>query len=311
MNESDLTFYTEQFLRHIKLVRNLSAHTQRAYAGDLRQFHAFWQTTQQQVSRKILFRHIMDRYFVFLFEARIDKSSIARKISCLRSLARFLKTEHDITLPLKLRRPRLDKKLPRYLSPKEITQLLDTPLAIEHGKSLPFPFRDRAILELFYATGIRCAELVAIRFCHLNLDEQTIVIRGKGRRERIVLFGDTCKERLNSYLNQERLPIKQVMDFLFLNYRHQPLSTRSIQRICDRMRVLTNIQQPVTPHKLRHTFATSLINEGTDLCTVQRLMGHASLASTERYTHVSLERLTALCTNHHPLHTISKDSKDS
>jgi integrase/recombinase XerC len=301
--------YVEQFLRYLKLVRDLSPHTQRAYKGDLRQLLEFWEGYDKQHNRTSHIRDIIDAYFVMLHSRECDKSSVARKVSCLRSLIRFLKTELDITVSIKLVRPRIDKKLPSYLSIDEINHLLDD-VKTDQMES-PFPYRDKGIIELFYATGIRCAELVAIRMLHVNFAEKTILIRGKGRRERIVLFGTPCYNRLQEYLTKERPPVKQGTDYLFVNYKNQPLTTRSIQRICASFQPFLGQGRIITPHKLRHSFATHLLNQGADLCTVQRLLGHASLTSTERYTHVSLERLTKLCTEKHPLMASREDSSTS
>jgi site-specific recombinase XerD len=298
--------YVEQFLRHLKLVRDLSPHTQRAYRGDLRQLLEFWESYDKKHRKVVNLRDIIDAYFIMLYNRTCDKSSIARKISCLRSLIRFLKTELDVTVHVRLARPRIDKKLPSYLSIDEISYLLDK-VTHEQMQS-PFPFRDKAILELLYATGIRCAELVAIRMLHVNFPEKSILIRGKGRRERIVLFGSPCYERLQSYLKHERPMSKQGTDYLFVNYKQQPLTTRSVQRICASFQPFLGSGRIITPHKLRHSFATHLLKQGADLCTVQRLLGHASLTSTERYTHVSLEQLTKLCNERHPLAVVSEES---
>lgn len=304
MTLSTFVSYYEQFLRHLKLVRNVSEHTQRAYASDLNQLILFWESQHTHAEKKPHFREVFDSYFVMLFQKNIDKSSIARKISCLRSFSKFLKMEHDVAITIKLARPRISKKLPSYLSPAEITHLLDTVKLEEIASNTPR--RDKAIIELLYATGIRCAELVAIRLYHINFKEQTILIRGKGRKERIVLFGAPCLERIQEYLTNERTPVKQSSEHLFLNYRNQNITTRSIQRICALFQPFLGPNRIITPHKLRHSFATHLINQGADLCTVQKLLGHASLTSTEKYTHVSLERLTTLCNERHPLNTILK-----
>lgn len=298
--------YVEQFLRYLKLVRDLSPHTQRAYRGDLRQLLEFWEEHDKKHKKLSNLRDIIDAYFIMLHNRTCDKSSIARKISCLRSLIRFLKTELDVTIHVRLARPRIDKKLPSYLSIDEISYLLDK-VTHEQMQS-PFPYRDKAILELLYATGIRCAELVAIRMLHVNFAEKTVLIRGKGRRERIVLFGGPCHERLQVYLKQERAPTRQGTDYLFVNYKSQPLTTRSVQRICASFQQFLGDGRIITPHKLRHSFATHLLKQGADLCTVQRLLGHASLTSTERYTHVSLEQLTKLCNEQHPLSSTREES---
>lgn len=308
MKLSACVTYVEQFLRYLKLVRDLSPHTQRAYRADLRQLLEFWAAHDKKHKKLVTLREIIDAYFIMLHDKACDKSSIARKISCLRSLMRFLKTELDVTVNVRLTRPRVDKKLPSYLSIDEISHLLDN---VTHEQlQSPFPFRDKAILELLYATGIRCAELVAIRMLHVNFPEKSILIRGKGRRERIVLFGAPCYERLQSYLQQERPPTRQGTDYLFVNYKNQPITTRSVQRICASFQPFLGDGRVITPHTLRHSFATHLLRKGADLCTVQRLLGHASLTSTERYTHVSLQQLTKLCTEQHPLMAIREESSN-
>jgi len=309
MNLKSFTFYQEQFIRYLKLVRNLSSHTIRAYTGDLNQFVEMWHHIMKRAQRTVSLRTALDRYFVILFQQQTDKSSIARKISCLKSFTRFLKEEHDINLTIHLQRPRLDKKLPSYVSATDMQHLLNNIPPTDLVS--PFPLRDISIIELLYATGIRCSELVSIRMHHLNLQEKTILIRGKGRRERVVLFGEPCKLRLEIYLQQERPAIKHQAEHLFLNYKLMPLTTRSVQRICERFRKFLGPHCTFTPHKIRHSFATTLVDAGTDLCTIQRLLGHASLTSTEKYTHVSLERLTQLCTENHPLALQPRDTDKS
>jgi len=139
---------------------------------------------------------------------------------------------------------------------------------------------------------------------HIQFEERCILIQGKGRRERMVIFGESCEKRLKSYFAQERPPVQHSSEPLFLNYRKEPLTTRSVQRICASFQKFLEPGRTLTPHTLRHSFATLFLNEGGDLCTVQRLLGHASLMSTERYTNVSLERLTQLCQNQHPFRSL-------
>lgn len=291
--------YVKPFVNYLKVERNLSAHTCRAYESDLEQLVDFWQTTEKREKMHYDLQQVVDRFFVALYHKKLDKPSVARKMSCLRSYEKFLERHHALELKIKLTRPRLDKKVPSYLSIEEITQLLDKPNIEELGSQ--FPIRDKAILELLYATGIRCSELISIKVRDLNFGEKSILIRGKGDKERIVLFGQACERRLLHYLTNERPAIKHGAEPLFLNYRYQALTTRSVQRICGAFRDFLPIKRPLTPHKLRHSFATHLLSQGADLRTVQELLGHATIASTEKYTHISLERLTTLCNEHHPL----------
>lgn len=295
----------ENFIIHIEIERNLSVHTIKSYAYDLQQFLRFWETSVTEFAH-LSFRQIIERYLVGLFYQKISKASIARKFSCFKSFEKYLKQE-GITLNLKLAQPRIDKKLPVYLSVDEMFHLLDT--IQDAALPTPFPIRDKAILELLYATGIRCAELVNISMGDLNLDDKTIRIFGKGRKERFVLFGEKAKGKLVEYLDKERLKPYGPTDPLFLTIRKTRLNARTVQRVIEMFRSFLNIERKITPHKIRHSFATHMLNQGADLRVVQELLGHRSLASTERYTHVSLDDLSRMCDAIHPLNTTIKSKK--
>src|SRR3989344_169161 len=295
----------ETFLIYLEVERNLSAHTIRAYEGDLRAFIHFWQTKiSQEEQEKLGLRQIMERYLVSLYYLKIDKRSIARKYSTFASFAKFLKT-YGITIELDLKRPRITKKLPVFLSIDEIFYLLDS-IKPEDLQSRS-PIRDQSILELLYATGIRCSELVAIRFKDINMQEKTVRIQGKGNKERMVLFGQKAKNKIQEYLLKERLPVEHHDQALFVNNRNQKLTTRSIQRIIEMFRTFLKIDKQLTPHKIRNSFATHLLNQGTDLRVVQELLGHKTIASTEKYTHVSLDDLTRMCNDIHPVKRMLKN----
>ena len=194
------------------------------------------------------------------------------------------------------------------MSVDEVQYLLDT-VQNEH---LPTrrPIRDKAIFELLYATGIRCSELISIKLSNIDMNNKTIRIIGKGNKERIVLFGQKAHEKLVKYLENERPNPKNQSERLFLNHRGGPLTCRSIQRIIAMFRNLLKVNRKITPHKLRHSFATHLLNQGVDLRVVQELLGHKTLASTEKYTHVSLEHLSRMCETIHPLNKIIKKQNE-
>ncbi len=293
--------YMQAFLLHLKAERNLSEHTVRAYFLDLQQFTTFWSGLADNDKKNLGLRQIIERYLVALFYKKISKSSIARKFSCFTSFERFL--EHrGIELNLNLKRPRIDKKLPIYFSVDELFHLLD---ALQN-EVLPTrsPIRDKTIFELLYATGVRCSELVNITIEDIDMQAKTIRIFGKGKKERIVLFGDKAKEKILQYYAMERPEIQSFKETLFLNYRYEKLTQRSVQRIVKMFRSFLPIERPLTPHKLRHSFATHLLNQGADLRAVQELLGHKTLATTEKYTHVSLENLAKLCEGVHPINTM-------
>ncbi|CAN5142336.1 tyrosine recombinase XerC [soil metagenome] len=297
----------KDFITYLKVEKNLSDHTIRAYESDLKQFFLFWQNLPESNKKQLSTRQIIERYLVNLFHKKIDKSTIARKFSCFKSFEKFLKS-CGIELKLKLQRPRLDKKLPIYLSVDEVFFLLDT---IPH-EQLPTkkPGRDKAIFELLYATGMRCSELVSISFKDLDMQNKTIRILGKGKKERIVLFGQKAHDQLNYYFAHERPKQSAHDEKIFLNNRDEALTTRTVQRIFEMFRSFLKFERPITPHKIRHSFATHLLNQGVDLRTVQELLGHKSLSSTEKYTHVSLEDLAKLCDTIHPMSASLKPKND-
>lgn len=305
MKRSEFQKHIQEFLTHLKVERNLAANTIRAYKADLALLDDFWKSTSRDEDTDFSLRQLIERYLVTLYYQHSDKSSIARKLSCFQSLTRYLKSV-DIAIDLGIKRPRLDKKLPVYLTISEISHLLD---GIKN-ESLPtsYPLRSKAIFELLYATGIRCAELVGIRIIDIDMSSKTIRIFGKGRKERLVLFGTRAAERIREYVQHERSAPQDPTEPLFLGRGKQGIAVRLVQRTFELFRPFLPIDRHITPHKIRHSFATHLLNNGVDLRMVQELLGHQSLASTEKYTHVSLEELSKLCESIHPINTILKKS---
>ncbi len=298
MTQKEFYHYYHDFLAHLEVERNLSEHTLHCYAGDLKQIYDFWIRINKSYKICIPFRQIIERFLINAYHKKMQKSSIARKISCLKSLEKYL-AKQNLRLNLQLSRPKIDKKLPVYLTIDEIFYLLDTTKA----QDLPTkkPLRDKAILELLYATGIRCSELVNITLGDIDLKEKIIKIMGKGKKERIVLFGSKAQDRLIAYLTKERPSANSTAEPLFLNHRHEKLTTRSIQRIIYMFRRILKTDRSITPHKLRHTFATHLLNQGADLRAVQELLGHKTVSSTQKYTHVTTAHLMNMCDSIHPL----------
>lgn len=295
---------TSDFLAFLEVEKNVSSHTLRAYQSDLDQLADFWgQIAKRESSEQHALDRILRRYTVSLFYKKLSKRSLARKLSCLRSFQRFLEGM-GIKLSINFKSPRLDKKLPGTLTVDEIFFLLDS---IKH-EDLPtkYPVRDKAIFELLYATGVRCSELVNIKLIDINATDRTIKVFGKGRKERIVLFGIKAGNALTYYLQEERPKMLRYEDnpFLFLNCQGEKLTTRSVQRIFEMFRKLLKIDRKLTPHKVRHSFATHLLNEGTDLRIIQELLGHKTIATTEIYTHVSNQQLAKMFDEKHPLNNL-------
>lgn len=301
MKKEEFEQHKEAFLLYLKAERNFSEHTLRAYSLDLNQFISFWSEMSDYDAQNLGLRQVIERYLVSLFYKKISKSSIARKFSCFTSFERFLEGR-GIELGLNLKRPRIDKRLPIYFSVDELFHLLDS----IKNEALPtrYPVRDKTIFELLYATGVRCSELVNICIQDVDMEAKTIRILGKGKKERIVLFGIKAREKILEYYAAERPEIHNQQEPLFMNYRYEKLTPRSVQRIIKMFRAFLPIDRQLTPHKLRHSFATHLLNQGADLRAVQELLGHKTLATTEKYTHVSLENLSKLCEGVHPINAM-------
>lgn len=294
----------KDFLTFLEVEKNVSQHTLRAYNADLNLLIKFWNKAILKESNiKHSFDRIIRRYVVSLFYEKIAKTTLARKLSCLRSFQQFLKSV-GVKLNLNVKSPRLDKKLPSTLSVDEIFYLLDS----IKNEDLPtrFPYRDKAVFELIYATGMRCSELVGIKLSDIDFEQKAVRVLGKGRKERLVLFGSKAKKSLQAYLKVERsLLIKQnEIDHLFLNYAGGKLTSRSVQRIFEMFRKFLKIERKLTPHKIRHSFATHLLNQGVDLRIIQELLGHKTIATTEIYTHVSSAQLAKMCDEKHPLNNM-------
>ncbi|MCX7600205.1 MAG: tyrosine recombinase XerC [Armatimonadetes bacterium] len=297
----------DDFLRYLTTVRGLSSRTAEAYAADVQQFADFlakhlgadaafnWEKVDYRIVR---------RWVAHLRQARYSQASVARKLASLRSFFRFLVAEDllDHNPAALVGMPAQRRRLPEVLYQKEIEELLATA-----GGFGPFDLRDRAILEFLYATGVRLSELVALNVEDLDLASRTARVRGKGRKERVVLFGVPAMEALKEYLQHGRphflgqAPTAAHQRAVFLNCRGGRLSTRGVQRMLYRRVLQAGLGQRTSPHVLRHTFATHLLDGGADLRAIQELLGHSSLATTQVYTHVSTERLRQAYQAAHPL----------
>lgn len=305
MDKQTVAHRIKDFIAYLEVEKNASDHTLRAYKSDLRQLMQFWESTTK--TNSIItdnFDSVIRRFIVALFYKKISKTSLSRKLSCLRSFHQFL-IAVGVPVNISFKSPRLDRKLPSTLTVDEIFYLLDT----IDPKQLPtrFPQRDKTIFELIYATGVRCAELVNIKLSDISMSDKCIRIMGKGRKERIVLFGSKAQTMLEQYIATERPRVLKDPDqpYLFLNFAGGQLTTRSVQRIFEMFRRFLQIDRKLTPHKIRHSFATHLLHQGVDLRMIQELLGHKTIASTEIYTHVSNAQLAQMCDSKHPLNNLS------
>jgi len=290
----------EKFLTQLDAERAASAHTLRAYRSDLTELIGF--LDGRGCAAPDRFDHTDLRAFLAKLDGRgLQRSSIGRKVAALRSFCRFLiRSGAQRTDPIQqLGTPRAPKKLPQFVSKEEAKNLLDLPDA-----STALGARDRALLELLYACGGRAEEIVGLDLDDVDLKGRIVRLYGKGKKERIVPFGVPALKSLQFYLGARRqlLASAKARDrgALFLNHRGGRLTTRSVRRLVHAYVQRTAIQRHISPHSLRHSFATHLLDAGADLRTLQELLGHASLATTQKYTHLSQSRLKAVYNKAHP-----------
>lgn len=309
MNYKQALIKKDDFLTHLDIERNVALNTYKSYQYDLNQFFTFWNklNKQQKNVASYSIQETVSQFFIHLHNQKVQKSSIARKVACFQSFVKYLHN-CNVKINLKLTAPRVHKKLPTYLSVEEVTYLLETLTddAFQSKRSI----RDRAILETLYATGIRCSELTNMKINDINFDHKTILITGKGNKQRMVLFGEKAKNQLIKYLQEERLKDLKNSDFeyVFITPTGVKLTDRSLQQILHDLSHQLPFKKIITPHKLRHSFATHLLNAGMNLRALQELLGHASLSTTERYTHVTNKDLKELYQNINPMDLLKKNS---
>ncbi|MEH6990710.1 tyrosine recombinase XerC [Cytobacillus firmus] len=287
------------FIEYLQIEKNYSQYTIEHYQHDISEFFMFM--SEQAISdlTKVEYQDVRI-YLTNLFERKMSRKSVARKISSLRSFFKFLLREEIVTEnPFALVSiPKAQKKLPEFFYEEEMKQLFD---ACE--SSTPLGQRNKALLELLYATGIRVSECSQIRLKDLDMHLSTVLVRGKGSKERYVPFGSFAQDAIDTYINhgrKELLANGNVQENLFLNARGGPLTARGIRTILDRIIEKSSLTGKIHPHILRHTFATHLMANGADMRTVQELLGHAFLSSTQVYTHVTNEYLKKTYMAHHP-----------
>ena len=319
--------HLKAFLAYLKLNRHVSPHTVRAYDSDVSQYLAF---VASETGKKMseLGPADLDMNSVRLHIAELNKadkarSSVARKLSALRTFVKYLRREeiidHDPAAMAVA--PKRDQTIPTHLSEPEIARLIETP---DTGD--PLGRRDRAILELFYASGLRLSELVAIDLEDLNLSDRMVRVMGKGGKERILPFNHSTVAALKAWMKDRATVLGnrepgagsrkssrtskpqnlKTSDPLFINYRGTRLTGRSVDRLLRRYVAQCSTRMGVSPHALRHSFATHLLQRGADLRAIQELLGHARLSTTQRYTHVNAAQLIDVYRKSHPRATKSE-----
>jgi len=286
----------EEYLRHEK---NASEHTLINYLIDLRQFQEFLGARKHGQDDVRSIDHRVIRHFLsFLHQRRYKKSSIGRKVASLRAFFRFLHRERVVEVnPAKIvATPKAEKKHPRFLTVDDAFRLMEAP----DEKTLQ-GLRDKTILEVFYASGVRISELAGLNEEDVDLDIGLMKVLGKGKKERIVTLGSHATRAVQNYLKaKEVLPAEQKKTPMFLNRYGKRLSGRGIRRVVEKYVNQAVLSNRISPHGLRHSFATHLLDGGADLRSIQELLGHVSLATTQKYTHLSMDKLMEVYDRTHP-----------
>ena len=285
------------FIEYLKYQRNYSDFTCNNYKKDLNEYNSF--ILSNKINYKNMDYNEAKEYVIYLNKKNDAKSTISRKLSSLRTFYKYLVLNNKVESNpfLLVSSPKKEKRIPKFINYNNMEEILNVPnIKTKEGQ------RERVILEVLYASGVRVSELVNIKLKDIDFSNKNILIFGKGSKERLVSFGDYALEYINLYLKEGRnLLLDGVQsDYLIVGKKSEKLTTRRVEQIVDDIIKRTSIKLNITPHMFRHTFATHLLDNGCDLLVVQELLGHASLSSTEIYTHVSNEHLREVYLKCHP-----------
>ncbi len=285
------SYYINDFIEYLVSSKGASSHTIRGYKKDIEEFFSLVKKLPEEISKEdVLY------YVSFCFKTGLSPSSVCRKLSSIRSFFKFLKKKGIVSESpvVGVRNPKMPRRLPRYLSYDEIAVLIDK------GAQSP---QEKAILEFMYATGVRVSELCALNIEDLDLSRMRAKVKGKGKRERMVYFGERAKKALLEYLKERRKIVSRKgfpdKDALFVTKRGR-ISDMTVRRILNRAAQRAGLPKKIYPHLVRHSFATHLLEEGMDIRALQELLGHKNIETTEVYTHVSIERLVEVYDRTHP-----------
>lgn len=289
--------YLVSYLEYLKYQKNYSDYTILSYKNDIEEFFEY--ISRETLNFKDIEYSDLRFYLMYLKEEKNDNnSSIDRKLSTLRGFYKYLANEGVVKTNVfsLVNGPKKEKKLPRYFEYNELEELFNVP-----DTETALGQRDLLLLELLYATGVRVGELTNIKVKDIDLSSKSILILGKGNKERIVTYGDYCEEILKRYLSEGYILLNTLnSEYLFLNKNGGCLTERGVRYILDQIIKQTSINKNISPHMIRHSFATHLLNEGCELTTVQKLLGHESIKATQIYTHVTTDRLREVYYNSFP-----------
>lgn len=290
--------YLDMFAQYVAIEKGLARNTLVAYAADLQRFRSFLQA-QGKLRAEETTREDIIAYLAARRQQGITSRSTARELVAIKTFFRFLHAQQDLALPpiTQLHSPRHALHLPSVLTHAEVDRLLDAP-----DTSTPLGKRDAALLELLYATGLRASELIALTLDDVHAAMHSIKVLGKGGKERLVPIGEVAMVQLGDYLLEGRPKLAKARqtNYLFINRSAQHLTRQGLWKIIKRYIALLAIEKPVSPHTLRHSFATHLLEGGADLRSLQQMLGHADISTTQIYTHIVQQRLHAVYTQHHP-----------
>lgn len=284
----------DEFIDYLANIKKYSKYTCINYRDDLICFKDY--LDMHNKTFKATYQDIRG-YIAYLYDLKKSNKTITRNISCLRSfykyLIRFNKIDENPMILIS--NPKQDKLLPHYLTNEDIEKLLSVT-----NKDTTYDIRDNLIIELLYSTGIRVSELVNIKLSDIDLINESIKVLGKGKKVRIVYFGNICRDKIKKYLNIRNTINPKNIEYLLINKRGDRLSDRSVRKIFENIIKINHLDITFTPHTLRHTYATHMLNEGSDIRSVQELLGHSSITTTGIYTHVSNEHLRSVYLKSHP-----------
>lgn len=293
--------YIKDFERYLKNERKYPENTITSYLNDLYNYKQY--IHDKLLNYKIINKDEIREYLKYLDKEKKSKSSISRELSALRNFYTFLLHNNIVdNNPFKnIKNPKKDKKLPNFLQTDELQNIFDS-----IDMSNPLGIRNRLIIELLYATGIRVSELTSLKLNDIDIHNKEIRITGKGNKERIVYFGDYAKKYLSLYINEARYELLNgnTSNYLLINNKGSELTSRGVELIVNEVVKKAALKHNISPHVLRHTFATDMLNNGADLKSVQELLGHESLSTTQIYTHITNERLRSVY-----LHTFPRQSE--
>ena len=293
------------FRTFLDVQRNVSEHTRTAYLSDLEEFRLFLCSRENMSAHKTILDAQTENiraYLAYLFRRKLKKVSINRKVSSLRAFYKYLLRAGKVkNNPAQgVQTPKMEKYIPTFLSVDETVALLNA----SHEDSSASGLRDHAMLELFYSSGLRLGELAGLNAADMNFDKALVKLRGKGKKERMVPVGGPALKAVRRYLSATEALRKNAAegfsDAVFLNARGRRITTRSIARIVDAATAKSGIGRKISPHALRHSFATHLLNAGADLRSIQEMLGHESLSTTQKYTAVNINRLMEVYDKAHP-----------